>query len=174
MTQVTETSVWTRKSKRIGGWETYFSFTCNVFSYSKLNSRLKENAFDKKKNHFENVDDFRWIGPLKTFNLRRFFRWALVSREGGRNMTQMPPLPWIRAWIICMYFSTFIQMEIWNCKLPSFWEQWSHAAHVCDQPWLCPNSIVATHNWAGIQLCPDTIICPHKQCTRNPVPHDCP
>ena len=43
------------------------------------------------KNHFENFGDFRWIGPQKSFNLRRYFRWALGSRGG--HMPQMPPPP---------------------------------------------------------------------------------
>ena len=73
-----------------------------LFSYPKLKSRLKRIFRKKKKNHVDNFGDFCWIGPLKSFNLRRFFRWALGSRGG--HMPQMPP-PWIRAWVT--YYSQY-------------------------------------------------------------------
>ena len=99
-------SGWTRKSKRIGGRYTYFSFTYNVFSYSKLKSRLEWMSL-AKKNHFENFGDFRRIGPLKSFNLRRLFRWALGSRGGGAHALNGPP--WIRASCYCL-----VHCEIWR------------------------------------------------------------
>ena len=33
------------------------------------------------------IGDFRWIGPLKSFNRRRFFRWA----QGGAHAPNAPP-----------------------------------------------------------------------------------
>ena len=46
----------------------------------------------KIKTHFENFGDFRWIGSLKSFNLCRFFRWAIGSRGGGTCPKCPPPL----------------------------------------------------------------------------------
>ena len=86
--------LWLRLPKRPSGREkanasaagkhTFRSHNYDVFSYSKLKSRLKRmHLAKKKKTHFENFGNFRWIGPIKSFNLRRFFRWALGSRGGG-------------------------------------------------------------------------------------------
>ena len=92
MTQVTEKSVWTRKSKRIGGAADKHTFRSHITFFPIPNWRvdLRECLKKKKKKiHFENFGDFCWICPLKSFNLRRFFRWALGSRGG--HVPQMPP-----------------------------------------------------------------------------------
>ena len=80
--------------------------------FTRIFSKKKK----KKKNHVDNFRDFRWIGHLKSFNLRRFFRWALGSRGG--TCPKCPP--WIRAWLcvivnsltFCSYSLTLTTIDL--------------------------------------------------------------
>ena len=83
-----------------------FSFPYNVFSYPKLKRILSkkkmiliiikkikvDNFGNLKKKSFDNFGDFHWIGPLKSFNLHRFYRGALGSRGGKGHAPNAPPL----------------------------------------------------------------------------------
>ena len=69
-------------------------FYCSCFWYWGFSNKVflkKIKSLNKVPKKIENCGDFRWIGPLKSFNLRRFFRWVLGSRGGGGTCPKCPP-----------------------------------------------------------------------------------